>query len=102
VHLTPVIRVTNSRDCSPETFESDTQSMATSTATETVVSAAEVPSSYGCVHIEHILKKYGERIRREYDSAMSVVIQPASSKAAKVKVRTSMDMPVMVDVPGLS
>lgn len=58
--------------------------MATSTVTETI--APEGPTSYGCVHIEHILKKHGERIRREYDSAMSVVIQPSSSKAAKVKV----------------
>ena len=60
--------------------------MATSTVTETLASPAEAPITYGCVHIEHILKKHGERIRREYDSAMSVVIQPASSKAAKVKV----------------
>ena len=60
--------------------------MATSTVPETVVSPAEVHPIYGCMHIELILKKHGERIRREYDSAMSVVIQPASSKAAKVKV----------------
>lgn len=61
--------------------------MATSTVTETVAAAAaEGPTAYGCTHIEHILKKHGERIRREYDSAMSVVILPASAKAAKVKV----------------
>jgi hypothetical protein len=60
--------------------------MATSTVTETVAATAEAPTTYGCIHIEHILKKHGERIKMEYDSAMSVVIQPSSSKAAKVKV----------------
>lgn len=45
------------------------------------------PSVYGCEHIESILKKHGDRIRREYDSAMSVVIQ-SSSKVAKAKVST--------------
>jgi hypothetical protein len=60
--------------------------MATTTLTEsTVVPNAEPPRVYGCTHIEQILKKHGERIRREYDSAMSVVIE-SSSKSAKVKV----------------
>jgi hypothetical protein len=60
--------------------------MATTTLTEsTVVPNAEPPQVYGCIHIEHILKKHGERIRQEYDSAMSVVIE-SSSKSAKVKV----------------
>jgi len=44
---------------------------------------------YGCVHIEHILQKHGDRVRQEYDSIMSVVIQPPSSKAGKVKVYTT-------------
>ena len=65
--------------------------MATSTVTETVAEGpTTTTTTYGCVHIEHILKKHGERIKREYDSAMSVVIQPSSSKAAKVKVPQSL------------
>jgi hypothetical protein len=44
------------------------------------------PAVYGCEHIESILKKHGDRVRQEYDSAMSVVIQPSTSKTAKVKV----------------
>lgn len=48
----------------------------------------EQPLEYGCDHIESILKKHGDRVRRGYDQAMSVVIQP-SSKAASVKVHGS-------------
>jgi len=36
--------------------------------------------------MEHILKKRGDRIYQEYDSAMAVVIQPRSAKASAVKV----------------
>jgi hypothetical protein len=64
--------------------------MATATTTVTSTSiptlADEQPLVYGCVHVESILKKHGERIRQEYDSAMSVVIQSSRAKAGKVKV----------------
>lgn len=70
-------------------------------ATATVVTETSTPSSsvggavvpeeqhsaYGCEHIESILKKHGDRVRREYDAAMSVVVHSSSStKGAKVKV----------------
>jgi hypothetical protein len=63
------------------------ETMATTTLTETTTpSVAEQQHVYGCIHIETILRKHGDRIRQEYDSIMSVVIQPSSSKTAKVKV----------------
>jgi hypothetical protein len=67
--------------------------MATTTTTTTTVTSSpasttadEQPLVYGCVHVESILKKHGARIRREYDSAMSVVIQSSRAKTSKVKV----------------
>lgn len=65
--------------------------MATTTVTESSVAPnVELPQVYGCIHIEHILKKHGERIRQEYDSAMSVVIE-TSLKSIKVKVSNYMN-----------
>ena len=64
-------------------------SMATATLTEAppTSTAEDQPQVYGCIHIKSILEKYGERVRQEYDSAMSIVIQSSSSsKSAKVKV----------------
>ena len=58
----------------------------TVTSTSTSAPAAEQTLVYGCVHVESILKKHGERVRQEYDSAMSVVIQAKRTKAGKVKV----------------
>jgi len=50
------------------------------------------PAVYGCDHIKSLLKKQGDRVRREYDSAMSVVIQPPNSKTAKVKVISNFEL----------
>jgi hypothetical protein len=54
--------------------------------------AAETPAPrrpvYGCTHVQSILEKHGERTRQEYDSIMSVVIQPRRGDFAKVKVYT--------------
>jgi len=70
-----------------------TATIVTETSTpSSSVGGAAVPEeqhapAYGCEHIESILKKHGDRVRREYDAAMSVVVQPSSSaKGAKVKV----------------
>ena len=61
---------------------------ATAAATNTpAIKTPEHKQVYGCIHIENILQKHGERVRQEYDSIMSVVIQPSSaSKAGRVKV----------------
>ena len=61
---------------------------ATTTTTTTTAAAVDndQPAVYGCEHLESILKKHGDRVRQEYDSAMAVVIQPSTSKTAKVKV----------------
>lgn len=56
----------------------------TTSSTTTAVHNAQ--AVYGCDHIETILKNQGDRVRQEYDSAMSVVIQPSTSKTAKIKV----------------
>ena len=50
------------------------------------------PAVYGCDHIKFILKRDGGRVRQEYDSAMSVVIQPPNSKTAKVKVISNFEL----------
>jgi hypothetical protein len=63
------------------------------TALSTTTTAANnEPAVYGCEHIESILKKHGDRVRQEYDSAMSVVIQPSTSKTAKVKVTSNVEL----------
>jgi hypothetical protein len=63
--------------------------MSTTTLTETTTpSTAEQQHVYGCLHIEHLLKTHGDRTRQEYDSVMSVVIQPSTPKTVKVKVFT--------------
>jgi hypothetical protein len=76
--------------------------MATTTLTETSSTSSitiDDPHVYGCEHVESLLKKHGDRTRQEYDSAMSVVIQPAS-KTTKVKVILYLS-PVDVDVSRL-
>jgi len=61
--------------------------MSTTTLTETTTpSTAEQQQVYGCLHIEHLLKTHGDRTRQEYDSVMSVVIQPSTAKTVRVKV----------------
>jgi len=70
------------------------------TTTTTITEAAVTPTVetidrtpvYGCLHIEHILQKHGERVRQEYDSVMAVVNQPLSSKAGRVKVTCYMGL----------
>lgn len=62
--------------------------MATATSTITdppTILEEQTPLVHGCEHIESVLKSDGGRARREYDSAMSIVIQ-SSPKIAKVKV----------------
>ena len=64
-----------------------TETSTPSSSTGGAVVPEEQHSTYGCEHIESILKKHGDRVRREYDAAMSVVVHSSSStKGAKVKV----------------